>query len=53
MNDQKLFRQLAIAALTGLAGTRTGYPENIAKEVVKLATVTLAEIKKEESKNEN
>lgn len=49
MTDRELFHQLAIAALTGLAGTRTGYPENIAKEVVKLATVTLAEIKKQEA----
>lgn len=48
MTDNELFKRLAIAALTGLAGTRQTYPEAIAREAVKLAQVTLAEIKKRE-----
>lgn len=49
MDDNELFKRLAIAALTGLAGTRQSYPEAIAREAVKLAEVTLAEIKKREA----
>lgn len=48
MTHDPLFRQLVIAALTSLAGSRTTYPEAIAKEAVRIAMATLAEIKRME-----
>lgn len=48
MDDNELFERLAIAALTGLAGTRQTYTESIARDAVNLAAATLAEIKKRE-----
>jgi hypothetical protein len=53
MTDKELFRQLAIAALTGLS-QRQDYPENIARDAVGLAKKAFKEIKrKEDFINEN
>lgn len=46
--NKSLFQQLVIAALTSIAGNRTSYPEAIAKEAVRIASATLAEIEREE-----
>lgn len=43
----ELLHQLAIAALTGLS-QRKDYPENIARDAVRLAKSTLKELEKEE-----
>jgi len=46
MTDQELFYRLAIAALTGLTSKREDYPENIARDAVRIALTTQKLIKK-------